>query len=83
MAAGRKFCDVASQACAVVWSSQGRVRWFHGSPTFAISSKRARTLLSTAWRTVPIRVKPFLSEMEEVPAEAWIKSFWLRRCPRL
>lgn len=78
MAAGRKFCDVASQACAVVWSSQGRVRWFHGSPTFAYFIEAGKDVAfdSIAYRSY--KGKALLKEMEEVPAEAWIKSFWLR-----
>ena len=78
MAAGRKFCDVASQACAVVWSSQRKIRWFHGSPTFAhfIEVGKEIDFDSVAYRAY--ESKPLPSEMEEVPAEAWIKSSWLK-----
>ncbi len=79
MAAGRKFCDVASQACAIVWSSQRQIRWFHGSPTFAhfIGVGKEIDFDSIAYRAY--EGKPLPSEMEEVPAEAWIKSSWLRQ----
>jgi hypothetical protein len=78
MAAGRKFCDVASQACAVVWSSQRKIRWFHGSPIFAhfIEVGKEIDFDSVAYRAY--ESKPLPSEMEEVPAEAWIKSSWLK-----
>jgi hypothetical protein len=78
MAAGRKFCDVASQACAIVWSSQRQIRWFHGSPAFAyfIEVGKGIDFDSIAYRAY--EGKPLPNEMEEVPAGAWIKSFWLR-----
>jgi hypothetical protein len=78
MAAGRKFCDVASQACAIVWSSQRQIRWFHGSPTFAhfIEVGKEIDFDSVAYRAY--EGKPLPGEMEEVPAEAWIKSSWLK-----
>jgi hypothetical protein len=78
MAAGRKFCDVASQACAVVWSSQRKIRWFHGSPTFAhfIEVGKEIDFDSVAYRAY--ESKPIPAEMEEIPADAWIKSSWLR-----
>jgi len=79
MAAGRKFCDVASQACAIVWSSQRQIRWFHGSPTFAhfIEVGKEIDFDSIAYRAY--ERKPLPNEMEEVPAETWIKSSWLRQ----
>lgn len=79
MAAGRKFCDVASQACAIVWSSQRQIRWFHGSPTFAyfIEVGKEIDFDSIAYRAC--ERKPLPKEMEEVPAEAWIKSSWLKQ----
>jgi IrrE N-terminal-like domain len=79
MAAGRKFCDVASQACAIVWSSQRQIRWFHGSPTFAhfIEVGKEIDIHSIAYRAYERKALP--NEMEEVPAETWIKSSWLRQ----
>lgn len=78
MAAGRKVCDVAAQACAVVWSSQRQIRWFHGSPIFVhfIEVGKEIDLASIAYRAY--EAKPLPGEMEEVPAEAWIKSSWLK-----
>jgi hypothetical protein len=29
----RKYCDVAPQKCAVVWSVEGKIRWMHPSPS--------------------------------------------------
>lgn len=78
MAAGRKFCDVASQACAVVWSSQRQIRWFHGSPAFVhfIEVGKEIDFDSIAYRAY--EGKPLPGEMKEVPAEAWVKSSWLK-----
>ena len=78
MAAGRKFCDVASQSCVIVWSNQHLIRWFHGSPTFAhfVEVGKQIDFDSVAYRAY--EGKPLPVEMEEVPAEAWIKSSWLK-----
>ena len=79
MAAGRKFCDVASQDCAVIWSSQRQIRWFHGSPTFShfIEIGKEIDFDSIAYRAY--EGKPLPGEMEEVPAEAWTQSYWLKK----
>lgn len=78
MAASRRFCDVATQACAVVWSSQRQIRWFHPSPSFAhfIPVGSHVGFDSLAYRVYEGQSAP--TEMEDVPAEAWIKSSWLR-----
>jgi IrrE N-terminal-like domain len=77
-AAARKFCDVAPQACAVVWSSQRQIRWFHPSPSFVnfIEAGSNVGFDSLVYRAYEGQKLP--NEMEEVPAEAWITSFWLR-----
>ena len=62
------------------WSgvASGQIRWFHGSPTFAhfIEVGKEIDFDSIAYRAY--ESKPLPGEMEEVPAEAWIKSSWLR-----
>ena len=78
MAAGRKFCDVASQACAVIWSNQHRIRWFHGSPTFAHFIEVGKKIDFDSIARRAYEGKPLPGEMEDVPAEAWVKSSWLR-----
>lgn len=77
MAAARKFCDVAPQACAVVWSSQRRIKWFHGSPSFThfVEVGKEIDLDSVAYRAYEGKSLP--DGMEDVPA-AWIKSYWLK-----
>jgi hypothetical protein len=78
MAAARKFCDVAPQPCAVVWSSQRVIRWFHSSPSFVnfIEPGVPLGLESLALAAHQGQTPPGV--MEEVPAEAWIKSSWLK-----
>ena len=78
MAAGRKFCDVAPQPCALVWSSQRVIRWFHPSPSFInfIEPGAPLGFDSLALAAHQGRIPP--GEMEEVPADAWIKSSWLK-----
>lgn len=78
MAAARRFCDIAPQTCAVVWSCERKIRWFHGSATFShfIEVGKEVDLDSVAHRVYESKTLP--TEMEEVPAEAWIKSYWLK-----
>lgn len=78
MAASRKFCDVAPQACAVVWSSQKVIRWFHPSPTFVNFIEPGAPLGYDSLALAAHEGRPVSGEMEEVPAENWIKSSWLK-----
>jgi hypothetical protein len=76
-AAARKFCDVATQSCAIVWSEGGKIRWIHRSGRFAywIPVGNKLGLDSIAYRVH--ENKPSPNTMEEVPAEEWIASDWL------
>ena len=76
MAAGRKFCDVASQPCALVWSTQRVVRWFHPSPSFVNFIEPGAPLGFDSLALAAHEGRALADEMEEVPAEAWIKSPW-------
>jgi hypothetical protein len=78
MAAGRKFCDVASQQCALVWSSNRVIRWFHPSPSFVNFIEPGASLSSDSLALATHEGRTLTDEMEEVPAEAWIKSSWLK-----
>jgi len=78
MAAGRKFCDVASQPCALVWSSQRVIRWFHSSPSFVNFIEPGASLGFDSLALAAHEGRALTDEMEEVPAEAWIKSSWLK-----
>jgi Zn-dependent peptidase ImmA (M78 family) len=77
-AAARKFCDVASQPCAVVWSTQKTIRWFHGSPTFAHFVPVGETVGFDSFAAKAFAGRELPKEMEDVPAEDWIKSGFLR-----
>jgi hypothetical protein len=78
MAAGRKFCDVASQPCALVWSSQRVIRWFHPSPSFVNFIEPGASLGFDSLALAAHEGRTLTDQMEEVPAEAWIKSSWLK-----
>ena len=78
MAAGRKFCDVALQPCALVWSSERVIRWFHPSPSFVNSIEPGASLGFDSVALAAYKGRALTDEMEEVPAEAWIKSSWLK-----
>ena len=78
MAAGCKFCDVASQPCALVWSSQRVIRWFHPSPSFVNFIEPGASLGFDSLALAAHEDRTLTDQMEEVPAEAWIKSSWLK-----
>lgn len=78
MAAGRKFCDVAPQSCALVWSSQRVIRWFHPSPSFVNFIEPGAPLGFDSLALSAHECRDLTDKMEEVPAEAWIKSPWLK-----
>jgi hypothetical protein len=78
MAAGRKFCDVASQPCALIWSSQRVIRWFHPSPNFVNYIEPGASLGFDSLALAAHEGRTLTDHMEEVPAEAWIKSAWLK-----
>jgi IrrE N-terminal-like domain len=78
MAAGRKFCDVASQPCALVWSSQRVIRWFHPSPSFVNFIEPGASLGFDSLALAAHEGRTPTDQMEEVPAEAWLKSSWLK-----
>jgi hypothetical protein len=79
MAAARKFCDVAPQACAVVWSSQRQIRWFHPSPTFIQFIDVGKNVGNDSYAYKAYQGMTLPDDMQEVPAEEWIKSDWLRQ----
>jgi len=79
MAAARKFCDVAPQACAVVWSTKRQIRWFHSSPTFTHFIQPGKQVGFDTQASRAFDGKTLPGEMEEVPAEDWINSTWLRK----
>lgn len=76
-ATARKYCEIATQECAVVWSVDGIIKWMHPASRFRhwittgselSSGTLARQMLDGA--IVP-------TGMQEIPAEAWISSFYL------
>ena len=73
-AAARKFCDVASQSCAVAWSSNRQIRWFHGSPSFTHFVKVGQNIGYDSMARLAYERKGPVTEMQEVPAEEWIAS---------
>ena len=70
MAAGRKFCDVASQPCALVWSSQRVIRRLHPSPSFVNFIEPGASLGFDSLALAAHQGRALTDEMQEVPAEA-------------
>ena len=76
-AAARKFCDVATQSCAVVWSEGGKIRWIHRSGRFAYWIPVGSSLGFGSLASRIFENKPCPNTLEEVHAEDWITSSWL------
>jgi hypothetical protein len=77
-ASARKYCDVASQSCAAVWIQEGKIRWFHPSPSFKYWVRVGDEIGYDSLAAQVVRGKTVSDEMEEVPAEDWISSSWLK-----
>jgi hypothetical protein len=78
-AAARKYCDVVSQRCAVVYSVKRIVRWIHPSPSFNYYVPVGNKIGHDSIAARAFDGKPVPDVMEEVPAEDWISSYWLRQ----
>lgn len=73
-AAAWRYCDLAKEPCAVVWSNEGRIEWSKRSVSFPFvlrkgASLRADSIASRASEGLPIPKQP-----QDVPADAWIST---------
>jgi hypothetical protein len=71
-AAAWRYCDLAKEQCAIVWSREGRIDWSKRSETFAFSFRKGSplqesTLAARAFAGLPIPKQP-----QEVPARFWM-----------
>jgi hypothetical protein len=73
-ATARKYCDIATQACALVWSVDGKIRWMHPSPRFIHWVGVGQDLSSGTFAAQVFEGKSAPGEMQEVAAEEWISS---------
>ena len=73
-ATARRYCDVASQACALVWSVGGKIRWMHPSPRFIHWVPVGQDISSGTFASQAFEGKSIPGEMEEVAAAEWISS---------
>ena len=76
-ATARKYCDVAPQDCAVVWSVDGIIRWMHPSSRFNHWIPVGEKLGVDSFAAGALAGKVIPQEMQEVAAEEWISSNWL------
>jgi Zn-dependent peptidase ImmA (M78 family) len=76
-ATARKYCELAPQECAVVWSVEGIVRWIHPASRFRHFVGMGRELSDQTIARKMLNGEDVLSGMQEVPAEAWISDFRL------
>ncbi|MEO8548532.1 MAG: ImmA/IrrE family metallo-endopeptidase [Kofleriaceae bacterium] len=72
LASAIRFAELASERCAAVFSTQGKVKWVAPSPTFIYEIARGRPLDrgSLAWDYFANRALP--DEPQPVRADAWV-----------
>ncbi len=78
MATARKYCDLAVQSCAIVWSEGGVIRWFHPSGNFTYWVRVGQELGEESLASKLLLRVSNRSDLEDVPAAEWISSSWLR-----
>jgi Zn-dependent peptidase ImmA (M78 family) len=76
-ATSRKYCEVAPQECAVVWSVGGIIKWMHPASRFRHWVTTGSALSSSSIARRMLDGENFPQGMQEIPAEAWISSFYL------
>ena len=74
LASAIRFAELASERCAAVFSTRGKVKWVAPSPTFHYEIARGRTLDrgSLAWDFFATGALP--DEPQPVAADAWVTS---------
>ena len=73
-AAAWRYCALAQEKCAIVWSTDQRINWSKHSETFAFSLRKGtplqkNTLAARAFTGLPIPKRP-----QEVPASSWMSA---------
>ena len=76
-ATSRKYCEIAPQECAVVWSVGGIIKWMHPASRFRHWVTTGSALSSSSIARRMLDGENFPPGMQEIPAEAWISSFYL------
>jgi len=73
-ATARRFIQLTDEACALVVSQKGQVRWFAASPSFALPiDMDSRLLHAGGAADLAFKGKTVPNEFLEVPAVAWIR----------
>lgn len=76
-ATARKYCELVPQECAAVWSVDGIIKWMHPASRFRHWITTGSELSSGTVARQILDGGTFPAGMQEVPAQAWISSFYL------
>jgi hypothetical protein len=73
-AAAWRYCDLAKEQCAIVWSGGKRIDWSKRSETFALSLRKGTPInkATFAFRAFDRQAVP--KQPQEVPANGWISA---------
>jgi len=73
-AAAWRYCHLAKEQCAVVWSTEGRIDWSKRSETFAFSPRKGTPIQKSTFAFRAFDGQPIPKQPQEVPADAWMPS---------
>lgn len=77
-ASGRRYCDLTSERCAIVWSSEGRVVWAKPSSEFRFGIQKGKLIEKDTYAHDCFQGQGAPARLEPVPARSWLRSENLR-----
>jgi hypothetical protein len=70
-AAAWRYCDLAKEQCAIVWSREGRIDWSKRSETFPFSLRKGTPLQEGTFACKGFAGLPIPKQPQEVSATSW------------
>jgi Zn-dependent peptidase ImmA (M78 family) len=73
-AAAWRYCDLAQEKCAIVWSTGDRIDWSKRSETFVYSLRKGTLLQKDTLAARTFAGLPIPNQPQEVPASSWMSA---------
>jgi hypothetical protein len=74
-AAAWRYCDLAKQQCAIVWSTDGRIAWWKRSETFVFSPRKGTPIQQGTFAARAFAAMSTPKRPQAVPANLWSSNF--------
>jgi len=71
-AAAWRYCDLAKEQCAIVWSKEGQIDWSKRSEMFALSFRKGSQLQEGTLAARAFAGLPIPKQRQEVSAGSWV-----------